>query len=370
MKTIKFLSDNPREKEFASALRKNVMAYFKDKGISSKGNSELYVKAASMLLLYLLPFIFIVALPLSGWPALVLVVLMGIGEAGIGMAVMHDASHGSFSSKKWVNELFSSTMFLLGSNTLNWKIQHIVLHHTFTNISNFDQDIETKAVLRLCEHMPLKFYHRFQYLYAYFFYGLMTLSKLVTDVGQLLEFNRAGITADQGLHPGKEMLKLILSKLIYIALIIGLPLWISDFTWWEVLLGFCILHFTAGIIMSTIFQMAHVVEGAIQPLPDENGVIHSDWLFHQLSATSDFGRGNRLLTWYSGGLNYQIEHHLFPNICHIHYPEIAPIVEQTARDFGFVYNLKPGLFAAFLSHARRLKELGRSRILLDKTSQK
>jgi linoleoyl-CoA desaturase len=311
------------------------------------------------LSLYLVPFVALLTIPVNTWTALFFVVLMGIGEAGIGMSVMHDAAHGAFSGKQWVNTLFASTMYLLGSNTINWKIQHNMLHHTYTNIYGYDPDIETKAIIRLCDHAPLKKFHKYQFIYAFFFYGLMTLSKLITDFGQLIEFNRIGLTRQQSSGPVKEMVKLISSKVIYVVIIIGLPLLFTDFKWWQVLLGFSILHITAGMIMSTIFQMAHVVEGAEQPIPDRDGVIKNDWAIHQLRATSDFARTNRLLSWYAGGLNFQIEHHLFPKVCHIHYRKIASIVEATAKEFGYPYNLKSSFLDAFISHVRRLKELGR-----------
>lgn len=361
MKTLKFVSDDLKQKEFAIAIRKNVNTYFKEKGISSKGNIKMVIKAIIMLSIYIAPFIVLLTVQLNIGAALLLVILMGIGEAGIGMSVMHDAGHGAFSNKKWVNNMFSSTMFLLGSNTFNWKVQHNVLHHTFTNIYGYDQDIETKATLRLCEHAPLKKFHRFQFVYAYFFYGLMTLSKLITDVMQLIDFNRDGITQELGHRPRVEIIKLVFTKIIYLFLIIGLPILVTDFKWWEVVLGFCIMHLTAGMIMSTVFQMAHVVEGAEQPLPNSDGIINNESTVHQLLTTSDFARNNLFLNWYVGGLNFQIEHHLFPNVCHIHYRKIAPIVEQTAREFGFVYNLKPSFFAAFISHAKRLKALGKNK---------
>ena len=357
MKTVKFIGNDPSQ-QFTKTLRKNVNAYFKEKGISTKGNWKMMIKALVMLSLYFVPFIILLTIPLSIGLAWVMVVIIGLGEAGIGMSVMHDASHGAFSEKKWVNTLFSYSMFILGSNTFNWKMQHNVLHHTFTNIYLFDQDIESKAAIRLCEHAPLYRFHRFQYLYAYFFYGLMTISKLFTDISQLIKFNRSGITKEQNLHPGKELLKLIIIKVIYFSIILGLPLWLTDYAWWQILIGFATLHITAGITMSTVFQMAHVVEGAAQPLPDKDGIIHDEWTVHQLKTTSDFGRYNSLINWYVGGLNFQIEHHLFPNICHLHYPKIAPIVERTAREFGVPYNQKSSFFAAFVSHAKRLKQLG------------
>lgn len=362
MKTLKFISSDPKEKEFGNAVRENVNAYFKDKGISTKGNAAMFIKAMILLSLYIAPFVILLTVQLSEWPALLLVILMGVGEAGVGMSVMHDAAHGALSGKQWVNNLFASTMYLLGSNTLNWKIQHNILHHTYTNIYGYDQDIETKAVIRLCDHSPLKKIHKYQFVYAFFFYGLMTLSKLVTDFSQLIEFNKTGMTKQQNLNPRVEIFKLIVTKVIYILVIIGLPLLLTDFRWWQVLIGFSVLHITAGMIMSTVFQMAHVVEGTEQPVPDHNGVIKNEWAVHELYATSDFAKDNVLLNWYVGGLNFQIEHHLFPKICHIHYRKIATIVEATAKEFGHHYNLKPTLVDAFISHVRRLKELGRPRV--------
>jgi len=358
MKSIKFTSDNPLQKQFASTLRKNVNAYFKDKKISTKGNITMFTKAILLLAIYISPFVLILTVSMNVWMALLLVILMGVGEAGVGMSVMHDAAHGAFSNKQWVNSLFSSTIYLLGSNPLNWKIQHNILHHTFTNIYGYDEDIETKAIIRLCIHAPLKKFHRFQYIYAFFFYGLMTLSKLITDLGQLIGYNKEGITKEQNLNPSAEILKLIISKIIYLAVIIGLPLLFTPFSWWQILLGFAIMHITAGIIMSTVFQMAHVVDGVEQPLPNAEGVIANEWAVHELHTTSDFARNNLFLNWYVGGLNFQIEHHLFPNICHIHYRKIAPIVEQTAKEFGLTYNLKPTFLNALSSHVNRLKILG------------
>lgn len=359
MESVKFIASDVLQKGFGSAVRKNVNSYFKENGISTRGNTTMLVKAIIMLTIYIAPFVLILTTPMSIWAAILLVILMGIGEAGIGMSVMHDASHGSFSKKKWVNELFAATMYLLGSSTLNWRIQHNVLHHTYTNIYGSDQDIDTKTVIRLCKHAPLRKFHRFQHLYAYFFYGLMTLSKLVTDFGQLIEYNKKGYTKKQGRNPKVEVVKLIVSKILYLLVIIGLPLLFTSFTWWQILIGFAIMHITAGIIMSTVFQMAHVVEGTDQPLPNIDGVIDKDWAIHELYTTANFARNNELLNWYVGGLNFQIEHHLFPNMCHIHYKKIAPIVEQTARDFGLTYNHKPTFVHALASHTRMLKALGK-----------
>jgi linoleoyl-CoA desaturase len=283
---------------------------------------------------------------------------MGIGIAGVGMGVMHDACHGAYSKKQWVNNLLSGTLYLLGSNVLNWKIQHNVLHHTYTNISGLDEDIDNKGPIRLSENKPLKWYHKFQFMYAFIFYGLMTITMLTNDFLRLAKYNKEGLVKSQNKEMKQEFTKMLLRKIAYLIVIIGLPLWLTNFSVWQILLGFFIMHWVASIILSFVFQMAHVVEGAEQPLPESN--IAADWSVHQLHTTSDFARNNKLLSWYVGGLNFQIEHHLFPNICHIHYKKLAPIVEKTAEQYGIPYNLKPSFRNALLSHIYRLKELGRA----------
>ncbi|WP_281542244.1 fatty acid desaturase family protein [Maribacter aestuarii] len=358
MDVVQFRSENPTEKAFSREVRKRVRTYFKDNQISIHGNLNMYLKTVVMLSLYLGPFILILSLELSLWAALGMVVLMGIGEAGIGMCIMHDGAHGAYSSKQWVNKLAASTMFLLGSNTFNWKIQHNIQHHTFTNMFDFDPDISTKAVVRLSEHSQLKSYHRFQHLYSFFLYGFATILRLFGDFGVLLKHNREGITQAQKSSPTLEFTKLLATKLIYFGIIFGLPLLFTNINFWQVLVGFVIMQMTAGVIMTTVFQMAHVVEGTSQPLPDKDNIVHSEWLVHQLHTTSDFGRNNGPLSWYIGGLDYQVEHHMFSNICHVHYPAIAAIVESTAKEFGLNYNSKPTIFDALASHYRRLKELG------------
>lgn len=362
MKTVKFV--NKDRMQFAATLRKKVNLYFKEKQISSKGNGGMLVKAGVMLGLYLVPFILLLIFPMSAWMLLLLSVVMGVGMSGIGMAVMHDGAHGSFSKKGWLNNLFGNSMYLIGGNVFNWKMQHNIFHHTFTNINGYDEDIRSRVVIRMSHQEPLKKYHRFQYLYVFFFYSLMTLSKLVGDFFQLREYNKTGLTKEQNAKPGKEFLKLITSKTLYLAIAIGLPLLLTSFLWWQVLLGFLVMHLTAGIIMSVVFQMAHVVEGADQPVLDAQGNIDNEWAIHELLTTANFSRKSRLMSWFIGGLNFQIEHHLFPNICHVHYRKIAPIVKQTAIEFGLPYNEKKTFVHALISHIKMMKELGRARKLI------
>jgi linoleoyl-CoA desaturase len=253
----------------------------------------------------------------------------------------------------------SKTIYLIGGSSFTWHLQHNVKHHTFTNIQGMDEDIETKAIIRLSNQAPLKRFHRFQYIYAFFFYLLMTIAKLGNDFKQLANYNKTGLTKQQNAKPKKEFLKLILFKSLYVIALVGLPMIFSGFSWWIVLLGFLTMHLVGGGIMAIIFQMAHIAENADQPQLNSDGNIENEWAIHELLTTVNFSRNNRILGWFIGGLNFQIEHHLFPNVCHIHYRKISPIVERTAKDFGLRYNLQPTFFQAIASHTRMLKALGR-----------
>lgn len=348
-----------QEQEFWKTLRTNVSDYFKVNGISSKSNSDMVVKTIAMLSFYIVPIVMLLLFQVNVWMGIALVVLAGIGKAGIGMSVMHDGLHGSYSAKKWVNRLTGASMYLIGSNVFNWKIQHNIYHHAYTNIHGLDEDIQTRWIIRLCEHTPVKPIHRFQHVYAFLLYSLMSLSMLFGDITQLITYNKTGITRKHNASPNGELFKALAVKAVYLFVMLALPLLVTDYAWWQVLTGFLIMHLVAGFILSIVFQMAHITEGAHQPIPDEKAASANSWAIHQILTTSSFDRNNKLLNWYVGGLNFQVEHHLFPNICHVHYKALSVIVEQTANEFGIPYNLKPTLRAALVSHTKRLKELGR-----------
>ncbi len=357
MKPLRFVSKD--KKLFAAALKKNVSTYFKENDLSSKGNAQSVVKSIVMLSMYVVPFILLLTLPVSGWLIFPVGLLMGAGMAGIGMSVMHDAAHGCLSRSNAVNRLMASTMYLLGGNVFTWKIQHNLLHHTYTNVEGHDEDIESKGVFRFSKHAPKKKMHRFQHIYALGFYSLMTITKLFRDFSRLHKYNKEGITRAQKAVPRNEFIKMIVSKVLYVAVLIGLPLLLTGYSWWMIIICFLVMHLVAGMIMSVIFQMAHLVEGVDQPLPNEEGNIESEWIIHEMATTANFARKSRIMSWFIGGLNFQIEHHLFPNICHVHYRKLSPIVEQTAREFGVPYNVKGNFVRAIFSHFRTLKALGR-----------
>ena len=344
--------------DFKKTLFKRVNQYFSDKGISKHHTPGMVFKTIVMLLVYFTPFIMILSIPMPFWMVLILYFIMGIGTAGIGMSVMHDANHSGYSKNQKLNRWLGFTMNLIGADAYNWKIKHNKLHHVFTNIYGKDEDINSRVILRFAFAAPLKKYHKYQYLYAWVFYSLMTFSMIVGDIAKRISYRKSGITNISPSLFRRSMVWLIVSKVLYFGSMFGLPLVFTGLVWWQVLLGFVIMHLTAGTILSLVFQMAHVVEGPEQPTPGQNGKIPESLILHQLKTTSDFSKNNKFLSWYVGGLNFQVEHHLFPKVCHVHYPALAKIVEQTTKEFNMPYHVYGSFAEAFKSHVRTLKKLG------------
>ncbi|CAN5365497.1 acyl-CoA desaturase [soil metagenome] len=356
-KTIKFGTQQP---EFYATLSQRVNGYFKTNNISRNANWEMVTKTIFMLSLFFVPY----AISISGvvtafWGYALLCVVMGLGTAGIGLSIMHDANHGSYSTKPWINDMLGYTLNCVGANAFNWKIQHNVLHHTYTNIYEVDEDISPRGVLRMSPDSPWKSFHRFQHLYAWFLYGLMTIVWVVgKDFGRLVRYQRDGLVKKQKANIAIEWSILIFTKVVYVTYIFIIPVLVLPFAWWQILIGFTVMHFVAGFILAIVFQPAHVVEGTSYFMPDEGGNLENSWAIHQLYTTTNFAHNNRILSWYVGGLNFQVEHHLFPNICHVHYRNLSSIVEETAKEFGLPYKMKETFWDALVAHGCMLKDLG------------
>lgn len=352
---IKFLNKN--KSEFFAVLKQRVDQYFNENQICRSGARPMIYKSLIMLSLFVIPYLLILSGWFPVWAMLLLAIGMGVGTAGVGMAVMHDASHGALSTVPQINNIFSASLYLLGGNVYNWKVQHNTLHHTYTNIHEVDEDVTGKFLLRFSYSDRLRWYHRFQHIYAFFLYGLMTLSFLGKDFRQVFRFRNHAVAKP---FSGREITILFITKALYGVLICALPLLLTDLTFGQWLIGFLAMHFTSGIILSTVFQLAHIVEGVEHPAYDEQGNVENAWAIHQLYSTANFNC-SRLISWFIGGLDFQIEHHLFPAICHIHYRQLSLIVQETAHDFGIAYNNKASLAEALNSHISTLKSLGHVR---------
>ncbi|MFK5974450.1 MAG: acyl-CoA desaturase [Flavobacteriaceae bacterium] len=346
--------------KFFKTLNQRVNDYFKENKIKKTGDWRLHLKTAIMFALFLTPYFLILTLGLPNWANFLLTIVMGVGMAGVGMNVMHDGNHGSYSTKKWVNSLMGGSIYILAGNVYNWQVQHNVLHHTYTNIQGHDEDLDAGRILRFSKHTKWRKYHRFQHFYSILLYGLLTFNwAITTDFQQMYRYTKRKLSYGEFPNPVVNWSKMVIFKLIYLTIWVILPLIILDIAWWKLLIGFFVMHYVAGVILSVVFQLAHVIDQADTPLPDEDGNIKNTWVVHQLFTTVNFGTKNRIVNWFTGGLNHQVEHHIFPNISHVHYTKISKIVKQTAKEFNLPYNEYKTTRKAIISHFKHLKELGK-----------
>ncbi|MBC8173415.1 MAG: acyl-CoA desaturase [Chitinophagales bacterium] len=355
---VKFVN---RDKSlFYETVKKKVDNYFTENNLSKYADSTMITKSILLLSVYISSFCIILFLQPVFIVSLCIWFSMGISLAGIGMSVMHDANHGAYSANKGINVWMGYTLNLLGGAVFNWKLQHNILHHTYTNIAGMDDDIDDKAVMRFSPHTKTKIFHRLQFIYAFLFYGILTLYWAVgKDFVQFIKYTANGVNANSKKQNTITLIKIIFLKVVYFFIFLLVPVIFFHIPFWQVITGFLLMHFIGGIILTVVFQLAHTVEGTSHPLPTEYGTIENCWAIHQMNTTVNFSTHNKWISWYVGGLNFQVEHHLFPKICHVHYPNITHIVKSTAADFNIPYLENKTLGSALKSHIRTLYRFGK-----------
>lgn len=349
--------------DFVRTLRKRVNGYFKENNISRYANTAMVTKTVTLLGVYTALYLLIVTGVFSNILLNILLwIVLGVVTSGIGFSVMHDANHGAYSSNKTVNKILGYVISFIGGFSQNWKIQHNTLHHSYTNVHGMDEDIESHGLLRLSPEQELRPIHRFQQWYAWGLYSLMTGMWATTkDFKQLVRYKRKGLLEQHGYSFSKTFAELIGVKVMYYIYLIVIPLAFASVPWWATLIGFVAMHLVLGFLLGCVFQTAHVMPETEFPVPDGAGRLENSWAIHQLLTTTNYAPTNRWLSWFVGGLNYQVEHHLFPNICHIHYRKISQIVKETAQEYGLPYNTLPSFRAALHQHWDMLRQLGSSR---------
>lgn len=325
------------------------------------------IKTIIMLSMFILPFSLLISgVITTTWQMFTCFVVAGLGMSGVGMGVMHDAIHGTYSKNVGINRWLGYTLNMIGANAIVWKIQHNVLHHSYTNIDEHDDDINAPFFLRFSPNAPKNGMHKYQHLYAWIFYGLSTLSWVTAkDFIRLNRYHKKGLV--KGEHGYRNaLLELIAWKVGYYIFTLALPMIFSPFSVGIILLGHLIMHFMTGLIITSVFQTAHVVPEVEFFVADEHGVVEGERMLHQLLTTCNFAPRSKMFSWFIGGLNHQIEHHLFPDICHVHYRHIAPIVKATAQEFNVPYIEKPTFFLAVKDHLKMLYILGNEKTELVK----
>ncbi|WP_181307740.1 acyl-CoA desaturase [Rufibacter sp. XAAS-G3-1] len=353
---VKFI--NKTQSAFFATARQRVENSFKEKGISKNANRAMWFKTVFFVTVFFALYSLILTGWFGTWGMLAMALALGAFAAFIGFNICHDAIHGSFSSNAKVNKGLSYLFHLVGANPYLWNISHNIVHHTYTNIPGHDEDIEVApGLIRLDESEKVNRLQRYQHLYAFWLYGLASLSWVLRK--DYLKFFKKQIGQHAANHPKIEYFNLFFYKILHYIIFIVVPMLVLDLTWWQAGLGFLVLHMTEGMVMGLVFQLAHVVEGTSFPVPNEQGNVEEAWAAHQMRTTANFAPTNAFASFFLGGLNRQIEHHLFPKVCHIHYPAIAVIVRQTAHEFDLPYLESPTFVSAIQSHYRMLRKLGK-----------
>jgi linoleoyl-CoA desaturase len=343
---------------FLTELRRRVDAYFATTKLRDRDNWQMYLKSAVIFAWLAVTYVLLLFVVDTLWLAIPLAVVFAVGIGAVGFSIQHDGGHQAYSRRTWVNKLAAFSLDLIGASSYLWHWKHVVYHHTYPNVDGQDTDIDPGAVARLCPHQKRRWFHRWQHLYLWPAYAL-TASRWHL-MGDFKEFFGAKI----GPHPipkpkAKDWVVFFLGKAFSVGIMLVVPMFFYP---WYVVVGFYFLITgVAGAWMTTVFQLAHCVGEADFPRPDgETNRMEASWAVHQLETTVDFARRSWVMTWLLGGLNFQIEHHLFPQICHVHYPELSKIVEQTCQEYGIRYTNHGSFMAGLGSHYRWLRELGRS----------
>jgi linoleoyl-CoA desaturase len=344
-------------KSFFKELKANVDEYFRSNNIHPAGNVRLYIKGIIQVTTAVILYATLVFFTPGTMLSLFLCALLGFNLAVIGFNVMHEGGHQSFSRNNVVNEISAYSLNVLGGFSYFWKIKHNVNHHTYTNVEGMDSDIDVKPFMRLHEGQPWSPYHRFQHLYGVVLYGISYLAWVFYE--DFVKYFRDGFS-----KPGEQS-KLALrvhiifwfTKLMYVAVYAIIPIIMVGFLSW--LIGFLVATVVCGLTTSIIFQLAHVVEGTeFHDANQQAGHEKQEWAIHQIASTANFGTSSKTLHWLLGGLNFQIEHHLFPRISHIHYPAVRLYVKKACDEAGVTYHEYKSMFAAIISHLGHLKKLG------------
>ncbi|HVZ95579.1 MAG TPA: acyl-CoA desaturase [Chitinophagaceae bacterium] len=342
--------------EFHVELKKRVNQYFLDHKKPVTGTHALFLKAIILCLGYVAIYIHLVFFMPVAWIAIPECVLFGCLTAAIGFNVMHDGAHGSFSKFKIVNKMAGFSLNFLGGSSIMWNMKHNIIHHTYTNIDGIDDDIEARPWLRFTASQKKLKLHRFQHYYFWFLYALLHFMwSFVSDYKKYFSGKIGPVPLRK--MTVREHISFWAAKMAYAFMLIALPIELLGFVPW--LVGFLIITMVTGFVISIIFQLAHTVEPTSFPLPGGEGKIENEWAIHQIETTANFATKNKVISWLIGGLNFQIEHHLFPKISHVHYPAISKITKTTCAEFGLVYIEFPKMSHAVISHVAYLKRLSR-----------
>jgi linoleoyl-CoA desaturase len=341
---------------FQAAVRKAIDNYFKITGQSTKGNLQMYLKIAFFAIWMIAAYVLLLLLVDTVAEVFIFYLLFGFGAMFFTINVAHDASHQALFKDRRLNKIFSHTWGLVGFSTYFWELKHHDSHHNFVNVIDYDADITPSPLLRLTPRTPYRWFHRYQHVYAFLLYAIFGPFSLIVREFRLLSIRQFGNTTVK--HPPHTLLRLVLLKLTYVGWALVIPALVIPLPFWVVFAAFWVMLMASGMYAIIVLAVPHLNEEALFIEPNAEGVLHTNWYNHVLETTVDYAPKSRLLNWFSAGLNTHVLHHLFPNICHIHYYDLSPIIEDVAKAHGVAYH-KMSFWAAIRGHFALVKALGR-----------
>lgn len=351
--TLDFGVDDAFERD----LRQRVNLYFKQgNGKSKAGDWRMYLKTAIILTSFATFYFLLVFVAGNIWQGLPLVVLLGLTTAAIGFNISHDGGHRAYSESPWVNKAMAMTLDLVGGSSYIWFWKHSVIHHNYVNITDYDTDIDHGNIGRMSPYQEWHPYYRWQHIYLWFLYGLLAVKwEFVHDFKNV-------IAGRIGKHKiprpkGWDLVIFIGGKAFFYTWALVIPLLYHSPL--IVLFFYFIGSLILGLTISVVFQLPHCVGEVDFSLPrQDNGEIENPWAVHQANATADYGWHSPFLSWFVGGLNFHLEHHLLPTICHVHYKGLSKIVVETCHDHGVKYRKHKSFWSGVAAHYRWLKKMG------------
>lgn len=357
---LKYTFDTGKSSFFKN-LKEKVDAYFVQRQLHPAGNAKLYLKGLLQVFSAIGLYTVLVFFTPPAVVSILLCTVLGLNLAVIGFNVMHEGGHQTFSKYRWINSVSAYFLNVLGGNTHYWKIKHNINHHTYTNIEGMDSDIDAKPFMRLHAAQPWRKYHRFQHIYWILLYGISYLAWVFYEDFQKYCSGKVSPNNQRKRLTIKEHFIFWFTKLMFIGAYMVVPIIFVGWLSW--LIGFLIITFTCGLFISIVFQLAHVIEGTeFHVVGVDETEEKQEWALHQIHSTANFATSSKTLHWLLGGLNFQIEHHLFPRISHIHYPAISRMVKEACRESNIVYNEYTSMFKAVASHLVHLRKLGKARV--------
>ncbi|MBL7715276.1 MAG: acyl-CoA desaturase [Bdellovibrionales bacterium] len=358
MKYVKpFLYDSSVSAEFQEKLKQRVQDHFQIHRMTTHGGPMMFVKSALFVATYWWIWSQIALKPHSFWVSFALLIGLALTTILVAFNVSHDAVHGSLTPSRRLNSwIFNLTFNPLGPNAYLWKIRHLNAHHFFVNIPGSDMDIEATKVLRVAPHVRWYPAHRFQHYYFVLAYSLFTMNWIFIKDFQIFRMKTFGGVTDLK-HSPWRFVELVAWKVVYVGLMIGIPAAVLPYKLSTVLTAFVLFHMFQSAVLLILFAASHISEKSHYVVQEENGYIPHSFIEHQLLTSVDYAPRSFWMGILFGGFNAHVAHHIFPNTCSTHYPEISRIIKNTALEYGLPYQ-ETTFFGVIASHFRMMKRLG------------